>query len=90
MAERVTSNEGFIHPTEKMKVNADANVVDGIAGALREFVNALRTGQTPQGECHDNIKSLAMVFAAIEIRRNRTARENHGGLIQEANARFSG
>lgn len=35
-------------------------------GALREFLAYLRTGEKPQGECHDNIKSLAMVFAAIE------------------------
>ncbi|GDX40403.1 oxidoreductase [Armatimonadota bacterium] len=39
---------------------------EGIAGSLRDFLNALKTGQTPMGECHDNIKSLAMVFAAIE------------------------
>ena len=29
----------------------------------------LRTGQKPQTECHDNIKSLAMVFSAIESAR---------------------
>jgi predicted dehydrogenase len=38
----------------------------GIEGSLNEFLNALDTGETPQGECHDNIKSLAMVFAAVE------------------------
>jgi predicted dehydrogenase len=38
----------------------------GIAGSLRDFIAALRTGTTPMGECHDNIKSLGMVFAAIE------------------------
>jgi len=35
-------------------------------GALREMLAFLRTGKKPQCECHDNIKSLAMVFAAIE------------------------
>ena len=35
----------------------------GIAGSLRDFLHALETGATPMGECHDNIKSLAMVFA---------------------------
>jgi predicted dehydrogenase len=35
-------------------------------GALREMLAALRGGATPQSECHDNIKSLAMVQAAIE------------------------
>ncbi|GAA4202852.1 Gfo/Idh/MocA family protein [Actinocatenispora rupis] len=38
----------------------------GLAAALREFVAALRTGATPQGECHDNLRSLAMCHAAVE------------------------
>ena len=38
----------------------------GIAGSLAEFLNALETGKLPNGECHDNIKSLSMVFAAVE------------------------
>ncbi len=38
-------------------------------GALREMLAFLRTGKTPQTACHDNIKSLAMVFAAIESSR---------------------
>ena len=35
-------------------------------GALREMLAFLRDGTPPQTECHDNIQSLAMVFAAIE------------------------
>ena len=35
-----------------------------VAGPLREFVQALRTGSTPMGEVHDNLASLAMVEAA--------------------------
>jgi predicted dehydrogenase len=35
------------------------------AGALAEFVSALRTGITPSGEIHRNIGSLAMVEAAV-------------------------
>jgi predicted dehydrogenase len=66
VTDRVTGTAGFIPPTEKIVVNVQPNVAGGIAGSLREFVNALRTGRTPQGECHDNIKSLAMVFAAME------------------------
>lgn len=42
---------------------------DGIAGSLADFVNALRSDQPPMGECHDNIKSLAMVTAALESSR---------------------
>ena len=31
-----------------------------------EMLAFIRTGRKPQTECHDNIKSLAMVFAVIE------------------------
>ncbi|MBM7789232.1 Gfo/Idh/MocA family protein [Tenggerimyces flavus] len=37
----------------------------GLDGSLREFVEAVRNGSTPMGECHDNVVSLAMVHAAI-------------------------
>ena len=33
---------------------------------LREMLWFLRGGKVPQSECHDNIKSLAMMFAAME------------------------
>ena len=36
-----------------------------IAGSLRDFVAAVRTGATPMGRVHQNIMSLAMVEAAI-------------------------
>lgn len=36
-----------------------------IAGALAEFISSLRTGVPPSGEVHANIRSLAMVEAAI-------------------------
>lgn len=36
-----------------------------IAGSLRDFVAAVRTGSTPMGRVHQNIMSLAMVEAAI-------------------------
>ncbi|HEY0865819.1 MAG TPA: hypothetical protein VGE01_00485, partial [Fimbriimonas sp.] len=43
-----------------------------IAGSLEEFVLALQAGTKPNGECHDNIKSLSMVFAAIESARTKS------------------
>ena len=43
---------------------------DGIAGSLADFVRALRTGAIPMNECHDNIKSFAMVTAAVESSRS--------------------
>ena len=36
------------------------------AGVIREFLDSLASGKTPQTDCEDNIKSLAMVHAAIE------------------------
>jgi predicted dehydrogenase len=41
----------------------------GLEGALADFVAAVRTGRTPAGECHDNIRSLAMCHAAVESAR---------------------
>jgi predicted dehydrogenase len=37
---------------------------ESISGSLAEFVSALDDGHLPMGECHDNIKSLAMSLAA--------------------------
>jgi predicted dehydrogenase len=44
----------------------DLTMATGIARTLHEFLRALKTGETPPCECHDNIHSLAMVHAAIE------------------------
>ena len=41
-----------------------------IAGSLAAFVRALRTGETPDGEVHGNVLSLAMVEAAIASTRS--------------------
>ncbi len=35
-------------------------------GLLREFINCVKNGGTPETICTDNIKSLAMVFGAVE------------------------
>jgi predicted dehydrogenase len=44
----------------------DATKVDGHASIMREFLDCMRTGATPETNCADNLKSLAMVFRAIE------------------------
>ncbi len=67
-ADTITDNDGFFRPTEK-HTGQPVDAPGGINGSLRDFLNALETGATPMGECHDNIKSLAMVFAAIESAR---------------------
>ena len=40
--------------------------VGGHEGLIKEFIRCARTGETPETVCTDNIKSLAMVFGAIE------------------------
>ncbi len=66
---------GFHSQTEKRAATVEADAPQGIRGALEDFLRALDTGAMPMGECHDNIKSLAMVFAALESasRRERIA-----------------
>ena len=67
-AEIVVGQEGFMRPVERRE-ELPTPIDAGIKGSLKEFVRALRTGETPQGECHDNLKSLSMVFAAVESAR---------------------
>lgn len=64
-AERVVEQGGFHAQTERLEATLAETPV-GIAGSLRDFLRALQTGETPMGECHDNIKSLAMVLGAVE------------------------
>jgi predicted dehydrogenase len=60
---------GFILPVKPLNVPTCAMKQTGMHGALREMLSFLRTGKTPQTECHDNIKSLSMVFAAMQSSR---------------------
>ena len=66
IADVVTGTEGFTRETATHTADVPADMALGISGSLRDFLHALDTGATPMGECHDNIKSLAMVFGAIE------------------------
>jgi predicted dehydrogenase len=45
---------------------SDATREDGHTGCIRNFIECVRTGQLPETICTENIKSLAMVFGAIE------------------------
>ena len=62
----VRSSGGEGVELERIEAPSVAISGDGIAGSLADFVRALRTGETPMSECHDNIKSFAMVTAALE------------------------
>jgi predicted dehydrogenase len=66
VAEVVVERNGFFARTQTRVGEVQAGMPTGIAGSLRDFLHALETGAPPMGECHDNIKSLAMVFGAIE------------------------
>jgi predicted dehydrogenase len=74
-ADVVRAPAGFHSRTERIAAPAAAAAPAGIQGALADFLHALDSGEAPMGECHDNIKSLAMVFAAVEsaARRERVA-----------------
>ncbi len=67
----VAGTEGFHRPLRDLAVPPSAMTETGMHGALREMLAFLRTGRKPQTECHDNIRSLAMVFAALESSRKR-------------------
>ncbi|MGF6833489.1 putative dehydrogenase [Paenarthrobacter sp. TE4293] len=54
-----------------------------IAGSLRDFVAALRTGTTPMGRVHQNIMSLAMVEAAI-LSASTGARVSVDALLEDS------
>jgi predicted dehydrogenase len=67
----VAGEAGFNRPLRPLAIAEAPLAAEGQHGALREFLAALDGGPVPQGECHDNIKSLAMVFGAIAGARRR-------------------
>lgn len=67
----VAGSSGFNRPLAPLTVARSHLRFPAMHGALREMLAFLRRGTLPQTECHDNIKSLAMVFAAIESARRR-------------------
>ncbi len=70
VAEAPVESEGLIWQTEPIEVPPAELAETKMHGALREMLAFLETGRTPQTECHDNIQSLAMVFAAMESSRS--------------------
>jgi predicted dehydrogenase len=64
----VDGEEGFFRPIKPVEVPAwaDASVTHEHVSTIEDFLNALDNGTTPESAGTDNIKSLAMVFGAIE------------------------
>ena len=67
-AQIVNGKEGFEFACEDVEIPfipANGDPV-GHAGQIHHFLECLKEGRTPETTCTDNIKSLAMVFGAIE------------------------
>ena len=50
----------------------DSKLLQSHDGVILDFFNAIKAGKQPQSPAEDNIKSLAMVFAAIKSAENGT------------------
>jgi predicted dehydrogenase len=70
-AQVVTQTGGFRSEYAEAQVPPldPADKVGAHAGQIADFVDCVRTGRTPETTGADNIKSLAMVFGAIESAR---------------------
>ncbi len=65
----VRKGKGLIWECKSPAIPKPTVKYGGMHGALREMLAFIRKGTVPQTECHDNIKSLAMVFAAMDSAR---------------------
>lgn len=69
----VSGSEGFFRPLQPLEVAApaDPGQTRGHASVIAEFIDSIEAGRVPETAGADNIKSLAMVFAAIESAKTR-------------------
>jgi len=61
-----TDAQGFMRELNDVEIPVGEMAHQGHGAIIREFINCVQSGQTPGTECHDNIKSLAMVMAAVK------------------------
>lgn len=59
----------FMHDLEDVDVPAVEMPFTGHSGVIDEFIRGIRSGRKPLTDCADNIKSLAMVLAAVKSAR---------------------
>lgn len=66
--EVVTGEGGFLSEYCPLELPPEepAEMLEGHAGVIQNFVHALQTGDVPETVGTDNLKSLAMVFGAVE------------------------
>ena len=67
-ARAVAGDSGFLRPLRDVAVPPPPHPAQthGHASVIAEFLDAIETGRVPETAGSDNIKSLAMVFGAIE------------------------
>lgn len=72
-AKIVAGDTGFIRELRDIEIPppGDDDQTHGHASVIADFLTAIETGRPPETAGSDNIKSLAMVFAAIESARTR-------------------
>src|SRR3569832_789020 len=72
-ARAVAGDSGFLRPLRDVAVPPPPHPAQthGHASVIAAFLDAIETGRSPETVGRDNIKSLAMVFAAIESARTR-------------------
>jgi predicted dehydrogenase len=69
--QRITGSEGFRRPLEDIAIPGPQPMTHTRhAGVIRDFLDSLESGRKPLTDCGDNIRSLAMVHAAIESARS--------------------
>jgi predicted dehydrogenase len=72
-AHQVAGAEGFFRPLEAVAVPGvnDETQIHGHASVIADFLDAIDSGRAPETAGSDNIKSLAMVFGAIDSARTK-------------------
>jgi predicted dehydrogenase len=67
-AEVAESVTGFMAQHRSVEILPDPadKKIGGHGGLIADFIDCVRTGQTPETTCTDNMKSLAMVIGAIQ------------------------
>ena len=72
-ARSVSDESGFLRPLRDVVVTPapHPSQTHGHASVITAFLNAVETGHAPETAGNDNIKSLAMVLAAIESSRTQ-------------------
>ena len=71
VAEVVANAEGFTRKYDKVESSLDYKGKTGHAGCIEEMFSSVLESRKAETDCTDNIKSMAMVFAALESSRKK-------------------